>query len=97
LCGNPIGAQGAPGDKDASANGHRGPGVRAQKESLVVQVVFRDKSWEVKPGSTIRHIIEEANLNPESILALRDGKLVNDATLTKDGDAIKLVTVVSGG
>jgi sulfur carrier protein ThiS len=63
----------------------------------VVQVVFRDKSWEVKPGSTIRHIVEAADLNPEAILALRDGKLVNDATLTEDGDTIKLVSVVSGG
>ena len=67
------------------------------KELYVVKVVFRDKSWEVKPGSTIRHIIEGADLNPESILALRDGRLINDATLTEDGDTIKLVSVVSGG
>lgn len=63
----------------------------------MVKVVLRDRSWEVKAGSTIRHIIEQADLNPESILALRDGKLVNDATLTEDGDTIKLVSVVSGG
>jgi len=63
----------------------------------LVKVLFRDRSWEVKPGSTIRHVIEAADLNPESILALRDGRLVNDATLTEDGDTIKLVSVVSGG
>jgi sulfur carrier protein ThiS len=63
----------------------------------VVKVTYRDRAWEVKPGSTVRHIIEQADLNPESILAVRDGKLVNDATLTKDGDIIKLVSVVSGG
>jgi sulfur carrier protein ThiS len=63
----------------------------------VVKVVLRDKSWEVKAGSTVRHLIEDAGLNPESILALRDGKLINDATLTEDGDTIKLVSVVSGG
>ena len=63
----------------------------------MVKVVFRDKRWEVKPGSTVRHIIEEADLNPESILALREGKLINDATLTQEGDTIKLVSVVSGG
>jgi sulfur carrier protein ThiS len=59
--------------------------------------VYREKSWDVKPGSTVRHIIENADLNPESVLALRDGKLINDATLTEDGDTIKLVSVVSGG
>ncbi|HSJ54270.1 MAG TPA: MoaD/ThiS family protein [Anaerolineae bacterium] len=63
----------------------------------MVTIVFRDKTWEVKPGSTVRHIIQQADLNPESILAVRNGKLVNEATLTEDGDTIKLVTVVSGG
>jgi len=63
----------------------------------MVQVIYRDKTWEVKPGSTVRHIIESSNLNPESILAVRDGKLVNDATIARDGDTIKLVAVVSGG
>ena len=63
----------------------------------MVKVIFRDKTWEVKPGSTVRNIIEKAGMNPESILALRNGKLIHDATLTKNGDTIKLVTVVSGG
>ena len=63
----------------------------------MVRVVFRDKTWEVKAGSTVRHIIAKAGLNPESILALRDGKLINEATLTEDGDNIKLIAVVSGG
>lgn len=63
----------------------------------MVTVIYRDKSWEVKPGSTVRHIIERAELNPESVLAVRDGKLINDATLTEAGDTIKLVSVVSGG
>jgi sulfur carrier protein ThiS len=63
----------------------------------MVKVDFRDKTWEVKPGSTVRHIVEQAGINPESVLAVRDGKLINDATLTEDGDAIKLISVVSGG
>lgn len=63
----------------------------------MVRVIYRDRTWEVKPGSTVRHIIQQADLNPESILALRSGKLINEATLTQDGDTIKLVSVVSGG
>jgi sulfur carrier protein ThiS len=63
----------------------------------MVTVIYRDKTWEVKAGSTVRHIIEKADLNPESILAVRNGKLINEATLTQDGDVIKLVAVVSGG
>ena len=63
----------------------------------MVRVTYRDKTWEVRAGSTVRHIIEKAGLNPESVLAVRDGKLINEETLAQDGDAIKLVTVVSGG
>ncbi len=63
----------------------------------MVQVIYRDKTWQVKPGSTVRHIIEKAGLNPESVLAVRNGKLIHEATLTEDGDVIKLVAVVSGG
>lgn len=63
----------------------------------MVTVIYRDRTWEVKPGSTVRHIIEKVGLNPESILAVRDGKLINEATLTQDGETIKLVSVVSGG
>ena len=63
----------------------------------MVGVSYRDKTWEVKAGSTVRHIIVKAGLNPESVLAVRDGRLINEETLTKDGDTIKLVSVVSGG
>lgn len=63
----------------------------------MVTVTYRDKTWQVKPGSTVRHVIEKAGLNPESVLAVRNGQLIHDATLTEDGDAIKLVAVVSGG
>jgi len=63
----------------------------------MVNVIYRDRTWQVQAGSTVRHIIEKSGLNPESILAVRDGKLINDATLTQEGDTIKLVAVVSGG
>ena len=45
----------------------------------MVTVIFRDKTWEVKPGSTVRHIIQKADLNPESILAVLEVD-------TSDGD-----------
>lgn len=63
----------------------------------MVTVTHRDRTWEVKAGSTIRHVIEKAGLNPESVLAVRDGRLINEAVLTEDGDSVKLVSVVSGG
>ena len=63
----------------------------------MVRIIYRDRTWDVKAGSTVRHIIEQAGLNPESILAMRDGRLINEATLIQDGDTIQLIAVVSGG
>jgi sulfur carrier protein ThiS len=63
----------------------------------MVTVVYRDRTWQVRAGSTVRHIIVSAGLNPESTLAVRDGKLIHEATLIRDGDVIKLIRVVSGG
>ncbi len=63
----------------------------------MVEVVFRDERWEVAPGQTVRRIIEAADLRPEALLALRDGKLIPPDTVVEAGDTIKLVAVVSGG
>jgi len=63
----------------------------------LVRVIYRDKEWEVRAGMTVRDIILKLGLDPEAVLAVRDGQLINEATLTKDGDTIKLVAVISGG
>jgi sulfur carrier protein ThiS len=63
----------------------------------MVRVTLRDKEWELRPGMTVRDAILHVGLDPESVLAVRDQQLINEATLTEDGDVIKLVSVISGG
>ena len=58
---------------------------------------YRKQEWQVDSGMTIRAAIEKAGLDPQSVLALRDKRLVNDQTLLEDGDDIRLVNVISGG
>jgi sulfur carrier protein ThiS len=62
-----------------------------------VTLVYRDKQWQLASGMTVRDAILKCGLNPEQVLAVRGGKLINEATLLKDGDEIKLVAVISGG
>ena len=45
----------------------------------------------------IRDAILKVGLDPQSILALREGKLINEETITRENDVIKLISVVSGG
>jgi sulfur carrier protein ThiS len=63
----------------------------------MVKIIMRDREWDVAPGSTVRDVMVKLGLDPEAVLAVRQGQLINEATLTKDGDTIKLIAVVSGG
>ena len=63
----------------------------------MVKVILRGKEWELRPGMTVRSAILKLGLDPEAMLAVRDGQLINEATVTRDGDTIKLVAVISGG
>lgn len=60
-------------------------------------IVYRDKEWQLKDGMTVRDAILKVGLDVEAVLAVRDGKLINEETIIRDGDVIKLVAVVSGG
>lgn len=63
----------------------------------MTKVILRDKEWEVRGGRTVREILEELKINPESVLAVRDGKLIHEETVVDEEDTIKLVAVISGG
>ena len=63
----------------------------------MIQVTYRDKKWEIPGRITVRDLILKVGLNPETILAVKEGKLINDATVLGDEDAIKLIAVISGG
>ena len=60
-------------------------------------ITYRDRKWELKDGMTVRDAILKVGLDVEAVLAVRDGQLINEETLTRDGDVIKLVAVISGG
>jgi hypothetical protein len=44
----------------------------------MVKVIFRNYEWQVPGNIIIRELITGLGRNPESILAVRDGKLVNN-------------------
>lgn len=66
-------------------------------EKGVVKLILRDKTWELPAGMTVRDAIKKAGLDPHAVLAMRDGKLINEETLTRANDVITLVSVISGG
>jgi sulfur carrier protein ThiS len=62
-----------------------------------MKIIYRDKTWELKGNITIRDAIKKIGMNPEAVLAVRDGKLVTDDVIVRPEDTVKLIAVVSGG
>lgn len=61
------------------------------------KIKYRDKEWEIRSGMTVRAAVEKIGLDPYSVLALRNKRLINDQTIIEQGDEIRLVNVISGG
>jgi sulfur carrier protein len=60
-------------------------------------LTLRKKKHEVKSGMTIRDALLKLDILPESVIVVKDGELITDDQILKDGDKIKLVAVISGG
>lgn len=63
----------------------------------MVKLILRDKIYEVRPGMDLLAALDKCGILSESVIAARDGELVLDDEILKDGDVIKLVSVISGG
>ena len=64
---------------------------------MAVTLIYRDKKFEIPAGSTARDAIKKVGLQPETVLAVHDGKLITDDTILQDNTTVKLVAVISGG
>ncbi|HSO11089.1 MAG TPA: MoaD/ThiS family protein [Anaerolineales bacterium] len=63
----------------------------------MVKLTLRDKEYEVKPGMNLLSALQKCNITPESVIATREGEMILDDEILKDGDVVKLVAVISGG
>jgi sulfur carrier protein ThiS len=61
------------------------------------RIIYRDKEWQVPANITVQDAIKKGGLNPEIVLATRDGKLIAEDVHLQVDDVIKLVAVISGG
>jgi sulfur carrier protein len=58
---------------------------------------FRKQEWEIKDGVRLRDAIQQIGLNPQSVLAVKDGKLLTEDVVLREEDEIQLISVISGG
>jgi sulfur carrier protein ThiS len=65
--------------------------------TMSAKLILRDKEYEVKAGMTLLSSLEKAGILPESVIATREGELILDDEILKEGEVIKLISVISGG
>lgn len=63
----------------------------------MVKMILRNKEYEVKPGMTLLSALQKINVVPELVIATREGEMILDDEILKDGDVVKLIAVISGG
>lgn len=66
-------------------------------ESLSTKLILRDKEYEVHPGMTLLDALKKNSIVPESVIATKNGEMILEDEILKDGDVIRLVAVISGG
>lgn len=64
---------------------------------MPTRMILRDLEYEVRSGMTVRSALLKLNLSPEAFLATRDGVLLTDDEILKEGEEIRLIAVISGG
>ena len=64
---------------------------------MTVKLVLRDREVEVRPGMNLLDALRKADILPESVIATRNGEMILEDEILKDGEVIKLIAVISGG
>ena len=64
---------------------------------MTAKMILRKKEFYINHGMTVRKALQKLNIEPDSVLATRNGELITDDEIIKENDEIKLVPVISGG
>jgi len=64
---------------------------------MTVKLILRDREFEVRPGMTLLDALKKSSIVPESVIATRAGEMILDDEILRDGEVIKLISVISGG
>jgi sulfur carrier protein len=64
---------------------------------MTVKLIVRKKEHDVPAGLTVQQAIRQIGLHPEAYLAMRDGEMIAEDEVLREGDTVKLIAVISGG
>ena len=63
----------------------------------MVKIIYRNREYDVRPGMALLDALKKNNILPEAVIATREGELITEDEILRDGEIVKLVAVISGG
>jgi len=60
-------------------------------------IKIRHHKYEIEENMPLGKVLKRLNLNPLSVLAVRNGTLITEDEIVRNQDEIELIEVVSGG
>ena len=63
----------------------------------MVRLVLRGQVYEVRGGMTLLSALQKVGILPNTVIATRDGEMILEDEILRDGEEVKLVAVISGG
>ena len=64
---------------------------------MSAEIHLRDQNYNIHSGQTLLEALIELDIQPESVLAVRDGLIIYSEEIIHPKDIIKLIHVISGG
>lgn len=62
-----------------------------------IQVRYREQIFELEASLALLEALERLGIEPETVLAIRDGEMISGEYVLAEGDEIRLVGVIAGG
>ncbi len=64
---------------------------------MAITLIVRKQEYQIEGTVTVKEALHQLGLSTETHLAVKDGTLINENEVLRDGDTVKLVAVISGG
>jgi len=64
---------------------------------MPVTIMIRKEKYKVRAGMTLWDALKKIDMQPESVLATRDGTIITEDEILKEDQIIQLIDVISGG
>jgi sulfur carrier protein ThiS len=64
---------------------------------MPITIIFRKEHFLLDGTIMVKEALQKMGLSPESHLVVRDGQLLNDNDVLRNGEVVKIISAISGG